>query len=123
MNIVFFDDDCLICNGAVRLLIRLDKADQLHFAALKSETAQQKLVNKALQSIDSVIYLRENETFIYSEAVIEILLDLGFNVRFLKRVPATIRDSLYKLIARNRHLFTRQACPLPTAAMRKKMLD
>ncbi|TDM14309.1 thiol-disulfide oxidoreductase DCC family protein [Macrococcus bovicus] len=123
MNIVFFDDDCLICNGAVRLLIRLDQADQLHFAALKSETAQRKLANKALQSIDSVIYLREDEAFIYSEAVIEILLDLGFNVRFLKVVPTTIRDSLYKLVARNRHHFTRQACPLPTAAMRKKMLD
>lgn len=121
MNIIFFDDNCLICNSFVRLLIKLDKKDQLYFASLKSGTAEERLGDRFSQ-IDSVIYSKNNREYLYSDAVIEILLDLNVKVKFLKLIPKKIRDGLYHFVARNRHRLKKQKCELPDARMREKIL-
>lgn len=120
MNIVFFDDECLICNRAVHLLIRLDRHDQLRFAALKSNTAQQLL---RVDDIDSIIYWRDKEVMIYSTAVIAIARDIGLPVRGLLWIPRLVRDSIYRWIANNRYHLNHQQCPVPSPAMRSKILD
>ena len=38
--IVFFDGDCLLCEGVVKWLNRMDDNDRLKFAPLQGETAK-----------------------------------------------------------------------------------
>ncbi|TDL98222.1 DUF393 domain-containing protein [Macrococcus brunensis] len=82
MNIIYFDDQCLICNRFVKIISTLDVEDKLHFAALHSKIADQKLAHR-FYAVDSVIYLRDREVYIYSDAVIAILKDLHINVTLL----------------------------------------
>lgn len=123
MKIVFFDDQCLVCNRTVRLLIKLDKHDQLRYASLHSSASAQYLEQVTLEDIDSIIYYNNGEIFIYSMAVIEILKDLGFKVAFLKWIPTFIRDNIYQIVARNRYRLNNMSCPILTEQMKGKMLD
>lgn len=126
MNIIFFDDDCLICNKFVRLIINLDKNNNLFFSSLSSDTAESINIIKINPQIDSVIYKKNNSEFIYSDAVLEILKDLGINLWILRVIPKNIRDIYYKIIAMFRKKFnfsfSDKKCELPPHNIRKKFL-
>ncbi|GGB03999.1 DUF393 domain-containing protein [Macrococcus hajekii] len=122
MNIIFFDNECLICNRFVQLLHRIDHQNQLYFASLNSQTANRYLKNNYNQ-IDSVIYRKNGQIFIYSDAVIEILIDVGIKVTPLKRIPKFIRDTLYQFVARNRHYISKNSCLLSDPQLKTKILD
>jgi hypothetical protein len=38
--VLFFDGECGLCNGLVRILIRLDRPGRLHYAPLQGPSAQ-----------------------------------------------------------------------------------
>ncbi|ULG71232.1 thiol-disulfide oxidoreductase DCC family protein [Macrococcus brunensis] len=121
MNIIYFDDQCLICNRFVKIISTLDVEDKLYFAALHSKIADQKLAHR-FDAVDSVIYLRDREVYIYSDAVIAILKDLHINVTLLKLIPLNIRNSLYQYVAKKRYLFRRNYCEIPDARLKMKIL-
>ena len=40
--VLFFDGECGLCNGVVRILIRLDRTGRLHYAPLQGASAKEK---------------------------------------------------------------------------------
>ena len=59
---------------------------------------------------DSIIYVQDEKVYIYSDAVLEIVKELGGFFRYLyffKMFPKKLRDIIYTLIARHRYkIFT-----------------
>lgn len=130
--IILFDGVCNLCNGAVRFIIQKDKTALFRFAAIQSETGQLLVKRYAIEKeeekdMSSIYYIRKNECFRKSTAILHILKDMGKGWKFLFpliHIPVTIRDSLYLWVSRNRYkLFgKKQACMVPTPDIRSRFL-
>lgn len=77
--------------------------------------------------VDTIVYLRENEKFERSSAVLFILSDLGgvwMIARFFFIVPRFLRDFIYRIVAANRYRFfkKRETCRMPTSSDKQRLL-
>lgn len=107
--IVFFDDECLVCNSTVRFLLAVDKKEKLHFAAIGGTTSRLEGYNFP-QIIDktSIVFYKAGIHYSASTAIMELFRYLGGGWYLLyvmiKLIPIKIRDRCYFLFAQNRHL-------------------
>ncbi|KKK35700.1 hypothetical protein WN59_02455 [Salinicoccus sediminis] len=101
MNILYFDDKCIVCNGFAKFISRIDRKDAVRFASVDE------LKEVMPKGFDTVAYYSD-DLYIHSDAVIEVVADAsGISaVRLSKIMPACLRTAIYKWVARNRHRFT-----------------
>jgi len=105
--ILFYDGPCKLCNFAVRICRRYDKNNRLLYYPLGS-TESKKIPDIAilLEKSDSVILWHQEKAYIYSDVLIRlsyILSGAARLMRLLKIFPRPLRDSAYRVIARNRY--------------------
>jgi predicted DCC family thiol-disulfide oxidoreductase YuxK len=119
-KIVFFDGYCNLCNGFIAFLIWIDKNKTLKFSSLQMETAKSlNLSHLAHDREGSLVYWRADTAFTQSQAVIEIFSGLGgfwTIFRVFQIIPVSLRNSIYRFVARNRFRFfgKRSTCRMPT---------
>lgn len=106
--IVFFDGDCSLCNSSVRFLIRNNNSGNLYFASLQSETGSKLMIlaGPEFQQTDSILLLEDNTIYSHSNAAIKITKHLRFPLNLLGIlviVPVSLRDYIYRFVARNRY--------------------
>ncbi|MEJ6580472.1 MAG: DUF393 domain-containing protein [Akkermansiaceae bacterium] len=123
--IVFFDSDCLMCQGALKWLHRLDADDRLLFAPLNGATAKEWGITMA---DDSMAVVEDGKIFRASEAARRALAGTGglaggvAAAIFL--IPLGLRDAVYREIARRRKsLVKTAACSIPEQGMAVKVLN
>ncbi|WP_330166167.1 DUF393 domain-containing protein [Salinicoccus halitifaciens] len=118
INILYFDDDCIMCNTFAKTIVRLDKKERIYFASIKE------LDDILPEEIDSVVYYSD-DLYMKSNAVIEVMNDaVGFKAfSIFKAVPVCFRNRLYDFIARNRYRVNRgDSCEInPT--VRKRIIS
>jgi len=124
-NIVFFDSDCLMCQGAVKWLHRLDARDRLCFAPLDGDTAGR--VGVALDE-DSMAFLGNGEVSRAALAVERLLIATGGVATMagflMKVIPLAFREWCYRQIAKRRLVISKSvSCGVPEAGLMEKMLD
>ncbi len=126
--IVFFDGDCVMCNGFLDWLIRIDRSALFRVAPLQGQTAIRLLPPLPQNPEDWSIYILD-ETGLYSqsEAVLQILRRLGGVWSLLSVggvVPLVLRNSVYRVVARNRYriLGKRDSCRVPSEQERSRFL-
>ena len=120
-NIVFYDDHCGLCNGFVKILIKLN-IEGLYFAPLHGITYRE-LLDKKYDSYDSVIFYKSASVYVKSQAVIEILSLKSKLFKILKVIPKFILDPIYSFIAKHRkRIFYQDSCLVPSKEIRKKFL-
>ncbi|MCG1009269.1 DUF393 domain-containing protein [Salinicoccus sp. ID82-1] len=118
MNILYFDDDCIICNRFAKIITRLDRKGILRFASIKS------LDGIIPAHIDSVVYYSD-DMYLHSDAIIEVLADTTRvrAIRGLKVIPVCWRNALYRFVARNRYrLNEKMSCTIDNE-VRKKIIS
>jgi predicted DCC family thiol-disulfide oxidoreductase YuxK len=129
-NIILFDGICNMCNNTVDFLIRIDKNKKLQFASLQSDYAKEKLreINFSI-NINSLIFLRNNYPYFYSDATAYILIEVGGYYKLVGKLillfPKFIGDSVYKFVAKHRYQWfgKRNVCRVPNAEERKRFLE
>lgn len=128
--IVLFDGVCNFCNYWVNFLLKRDKKNIFHFAALQSESGQELLKKFSLSTTDfDTFILIDGESYqTKSDAVISIAKNLPGFPRLLvigKFLPKIIRDFVYDLIAKNRYKIfgKRDNCRIPTTEEKEKFLN
>jgi len=128
--VVMFDGVCNLCNSSVQFIIRHDPSGKFAFASLQSPVAEKLLMGYNLQHRDlySILLLKNGILYDRSDAIVEIASDLSglwSGLRIFKFVPKILRDSVYKLIAKNRYkLFgKRDSCLMPTPDLRARFID
>ena len=130
-RILFFDGHCSLCNGFVDYLVRRDHSAQTKFASLQGETATRQLPAKLrdLADLETIVYLRDGVLLEKSGAVLTLLSDLGLRPLLLPskwflRVPARLRDHVYRFVAQNRYRFfgKRDTCRVPTPEEKDRFL-
>lgn len=120
MNIVLFDGVCNLCDNTVLLLIKYDKNNQLHFAAQQSNAGIKLMDQYAINSNNaSVIFIKNENVYVKSDAIIEIAKFLTGWPSILKAgkfLPINIRNWIYDLIAKYRYnIFgKKKECAIPS---------
>lgn len=127
--IILFDGVCVLCHSSMQWIAKRDTRGTLRFASLQSETGV-RLLGEAAASPppDSVVWLDGKRCLVKSDAVVRICRCLGFPwslFAVLGILPRGVRDWAYDLIARHRYRWfgKHDACPMPPAGLRDRVLD
>lgn len=127
--ILFYDGNCGFCQRSVQFVLQHEQSEVMHFTALQSNLATQiKKKYPELQKIDSIVLLKGKELLVESDAAIALSSYLCAPYHLLKYtqfVPKVLRDSVYRVIAKNRHRLLRNndSCLVPTVQQRKRFLS
>lgn len=134
--IVLYDGVCGLCNASVQFLLRNDKHGRLRFASLQSDFAEKVLRRHGLNPKDlDTLHLVENyeqsdeRVWQRSNAVLRAGRELGgfwgALATIASVIPRVVRDTFYRLIARNRYsIFGKyETCMLPEPNQRSRFLD
>jgi predicted DCC family thiol-disulfide oxidoreductase YuxK len=134
-TLVLYDGVCGLCNRLVSFLLRHDRRDQFRFAPLQSELAQTLLRRYSLDpnDFDTVVALADfgqpgERALTRSQAALWAIGRLGGIWRLFviaKAIPLSLREAIYKFIARRRYqVFGKyDECPLPKAEDRHKFFS
>lgn len=129
-TVVFYDGECLFCQGGARWFLRRDRRRRLVFASLQGDTAARLFADTDLTtSLKTLVVATEPGTprqalHLKTSAVVTALKELPglwpMVARLLQWVPRSLADAGYDFIARHRHRLRReQACPLPAEEGRR----
>ena len=94
MNKVFVDYNCSVCTTYGQWISKHDKQLVIE--------SQEMLYNKEYE-LDTLVFKTDGINYYYSDAVIMSIASLG---GFYKIFPKKIRDAVYKIVSKNRHLLS-----------------
>lgn len=127
--IVVFDSQCLLCNSWVQFLLKHDHQGRIRFASIQSEVGHRMLARAGLQldGLATLLVEDKGRTWQHTAAILRVLHALGWPWRLAWLgwlIPAPLRDSMYRLVARNRYrIFGRaETCLLPDPAQAWRFL-
>ena len=118
-NIILFDGDCVMCSAAARFIAVRDPDGIFQLGALESERgAELRKEYGCGDDVDSILLIEDGVCYRQTAACLRItrkLRALWPLLYLLVIVPPFIRNSFYRLIARNRYRWfgKNDACPLP----------
>lgn len=128
--IVVFDGQCLLCNGWVQFLLRHDRAQRIRFASIQSTAGQQLLAQAGLQvdGLQTLLVIDGERSWQHTAAILRVLHALGWPWRLAWvgwLVPAPLRDTLYRWVARNRYRIWGRSdtCMVPSPETAARFLD
>ncbi|HEY4392044.1 MAG TPA: thiol-disulfide oxidoreductase DCC family protein [Paenibacillus sp.] len=130
--IVLFDGVCLLCQGAVKFIIKHDPGAHFKFASLQSDVGRRLLqqyggVGAIDESMNTMFLLERESLYTRSSAALKIAKRLKFPWPLLYAliiVPRCIRDAVYRWVANNRYRWFGQSdtCMLPAKGIEERFL-
>lgn len=129
-KIILFDGVCNLCDATVQFLIKRDKKDIFRFVAIQSGIGQEIIKHLGIDTsnTDSIILYEPGKAYYYkAEAALKIGKELGGIYSLLSiftLLPKGLSNTVYDFVARNRYKWygKKDACMIPTAAMKAKFL-
>lgn len=128
--IILFDGICNLCNSSVRFIIKHDKRKVFKFASLQSSYGKALSLHFNLPSegFETFVFYTRGKIYTESNAVVKIASQLGGLWKItsvLNIIPRFIRNSVYRLVAKNRYkLFGKKdICMVPTDDVKDRFVD
>lgn len=123
-----YDGECLLCSRFVRFLVKHDRKQELRLATAQSAAGRAIYREHELDpdEMSTAIFQVGDRTWINLDLLIEGLAWCGGPwkaARLLHVLPGFLSDWIYRCIARNRKLFNRGQCPMPSPEMKARLLD
>ena len=129
MPILLFDGHCNLCNAWVQFIVKRDSSRTIRFASLRSGAGRRMLEEHKIDAnyIDSLVLFEEERFSVSSNAALRTLSYFDGWERhliFLSVVPRSLRDRVYRFIAKNRYKWfgRREQCMVPTLELSKRFL-
>jgi predicted DCC family thiol-disulfide oxidoreductase YuxK len=129
-NLILFDGVCNFCNGAVQMVIGIDRQKIFKFASIQSELGQRLYREHGLDpgDIQTLMLVDGDQVLTKSDAVLGVLarLEGGWELLAAFQVlPRSLRDVAYSEFARQRfRLFgRRESCMVPTDNVRDRFIS
>lgn len=126
---ILFDGLCGLCVPTVRLVLRLDRDGCFRFASLQSAAGMKMASLHGIEAGEpsSVVLIEEGQAYVESEAALRIARRLPWPLRLLRLlrlVPRTVRDGIYRFVARRRYRWfgKRDRCWTPPETLRGRFL-
>jgi len=128
--IILFDGVCNFCNSIVNFIIKQDKENIFHFAALQSDADQRLLkeYNIPATGLNSFILIDGSKAYKSSTAGLRLYDKLPWYWKWTQVfwiVPQFIRDRIYNVIAKNRYKWfgKRDSCMIPTEDVKNRFIQ
>ena len=129
MPILLFDGHCNLCNAWVQYIVKRDSSSTIRFASLQSGAGRRLLEEHKIDAnyIDSLVLFEEERFSVSSNAALRTFSYFDGWERhliFLSVVPRSLRDLVYRFIAKNRYKWfgRREQCMVPTPELSKRFL-
>ena len=118
-TILYYDGVCVLCNKSIRFIINRDRKNKFKIGFLNSLIKQDKH--------DSVVLVHKGIKYEYSTAIIKSLILLGgiYKLAALLFIfPKSLRDFVYKIIAKNRYKWfgKHNTCPTLTEEWKARLI-
>lgn len=127
--LIVFDGNCVLCSANAQFVLRHDRRRRFRLTTAQGELGQSLYRHFGLSTAhnETMLVLDRGKLLTQSEAALAIAGGLGWPWRaavLARVVPRTLRDGMYRLIARNRfRLFGRRAiCWTPAPDDRDRIL-
>ncbi|TDU24394.1 putative DCC family thiol-disulfide oxidoreductase YuxK [Panacagrimonas perspica] len=127
--IVVFDGVCVLCSGSMHFIQQHDTRDAFRFVLAQSALGQALFRHYGLpaENFDTVLVLDDGVLHTKLDAFAAVMRRLPGAWRVLSAarfIPSLIADLMYDLVAKNRYRWfgKREACLMPTAALRARFL-
>ncbi len=119
-TIIYYDGLCVLCNKSIRFIINRDQKNKFKIGLLDAF--------KNGEKHDSVVLVHKGIKYNYSNAVIKSLILLGgiYKLAALLFIfPKSLRDFVYKIIAKNRYKWfgKHNSCPTLTEEWKERLID
>ena len=129
--VIVFDGKCVLCSSFAQFILRKDHDARFRLLAAQSELGSALYQHFGLDPVryETYVLLQEGKAYFRSEASIRVLDGLGWAwslfATLARLVPASLRDALYDVIARNRLRWfgTREQCYLPGPSQADRFLS
>jgi predicted DCC family thiol-disulfide oxidoreductase YuxK len=127
-DLIVFDGACVFCSGFARFMSWADRTGRFRFVTAQSPTGQALYRSHGLDpaAMETNIVIVAGRAHVKIAAFAAAMRSLGWPWRALtvvERIPQPLSDRLYDRIAASRYLFGRRACPLPSAALRNRLVE
>ena len=111
----------------MQFIIERDPRGYFHFASLQSTLGKELIDKYTLDSVDSLILIKDEKAFIYSDAVLHIAKGLSSwhrHLYFFRFLPQWLRNRLYKLVAKYRYnvFGKKEQCMMPSNEIMSRFL-
>lgn len=129
---IFYDGNCLMCNGFLEYISKYQLPEPLCIAKLQGEHFQKELANAPdLAQLDAIVISIVDEqnnqkTLIKARGVLWVLSQLSFKYNLLQqlnKLAPFIGDIVYDFVAKNRTVVESDSCPIPPLQIRNKIID
>mgnify|MGYP003624824034 FL=1 len=127
--VVVMDGECALCTFGAQLIDRFDKTGKIRICPVQSPLGRALLVHYRMDPTDpeSWIFLKNGICWTSFDAWIkaaEAVGGIGNLMRVFWLVPRSIRDWIYKRVARNRIAMfgTADMCSLPSPSFRARLI-
>jgi predicted DCC family thiol-disulfide oxidoreductase YuxK len=104
-NIIFYDDNCVLCNHSIQFLIKKDIQNQFVFAPLQGKLAKKSIDLIYIKKLDSFVVLSNGNSYVKGKAIkfiIQNLKTLSF-YKWVLFIPNSILDLVYSFIGKIRY--------------------
>jgi len=101
---ILFDDNCSLCNNIIKI-IKNKLNNNVNLIPLASDKSKKLLKKFNIQNEDSIVFIRDNNFYLRSKAIIQISLMLPLPYKLLQILsilPTFILDYFYNVIAKIR---------------------
>ncbi len=127
-DLIVFDGTCVYCSGFARMVARLDRADRFRFVTAHSPLGQQLYRAHGLDPVamQTNIVIVDGRVHVKMAAFAAAVAALGWPWRVaavLGWLPRRVSEPIYDWIARNRYCFGRQACVVPSPALKARLIE
>jgi predicted DCC family thiol-disulfide oxidoreductase YuxK len=111
----------------VQFIIKRDANEKFSFASLQSEIGQALIKKYNVEKFDSIVLIKNEKVYIYSDAVLHIAKELGAPTKYIyyaRFIPKFSRDLIYKFIAKYRYILfgKKNNCMIPTSDISRRFL-
>ena len=128
--VIVFDGMCVLCSANARFVLRHDRKGRFRLTTAQSEAGEalyRRFGLAAVGDYETMLVVEDGRLLTESDAVLAIARGLGWPWRAAaaaRIVPKRVRDSLYRLVARNRYrLFgRRETCWIPSPGEADRIL-
>lgn len=127
-NLIVFDGICVFCSGFARFMVKHDRHAGFRFVDAHSETGRALYRHFDLDPdlMETNIVIHDGRAHTRMASFTAAMTSLGWPwkaLAILNLLPRSLANWIYDRIAQNRYRFGRRACPLPSAALKERLID
>ncbi len=127
-NLIVFDGICTFCSSFARFMAKHDERAGYRFVNAHSDTGRALYRRYDLDPdlMETNIVIFNGRAYTRMASFTAAMTSLGWPWRalaILNLLPSRLSDWLYDRVAQNRYRFGRRACPLPSQALKDRLID